>query len=72
VPGSGNAFAYRGGPVQAKSQIPEPNSVAESGPTQGALLLYKIQVASLDNRPLTIKIVDPNDQSQTASAELDV
>jgi len=34
--------------------------------------LYKIQVVSLDNRPLELKIVDPSNTSQTASAELDV
>lgn len=72
VPGGSNPFSYNGGPVQAKSQIPEPNSIAENGPTQGALLLYKIKVISLDNRPLILKIVDQSDESQTASAELDV
>ena len=35
------------------------DSVAANGPTQGALLLYKIQIVSLDNRPLELKIVDP-------------
>ncbi len=72
VPDSTNEFAYRGGLIPAKSQLPEPASVAASGPTQGALLLYKIQVVSLDNRPLELKIVDPTDSSQSASAELDV
>ena len=67
-----NQFAYRGGQVPAKEQLPQPGSVAAAGPTQGALLLYKIKIASLDNRPLTIKIVDPTDPTQTASAELDV
>ena len=41
------------------------------GPTQGLLLLYKIKV-DLANRPLELKIVDPFDPSQTATAELDV
>jgi hypothetical protein len=72
LPSAPNPFIYRAGPVQAKSQIPEPNSVADDGPTQGALLLYKIKVISLDNRPLTLKIVDPSDPTQSASAELDV
>jgi len=67
-----NEFAYRGGPVPAKGKLPLPNSIAAAGPIQGALLLYKIQVASLDNRPLEIKIVDPANASQAASAELDV
>jgi hypothetical protein len=67
-----NAFAYRPGDVPAKNQIPAPNTIAAAGPTQGALLLYKIKVTSLDNRPLTLQIVDPLEARQTASAELDV
>jgi hypothetical protein len=72
VPDTTNPFAYRGGELAASSQLPAPNSIAADGPTQGALLLYKIKVISLDNRPLTLKIVDPDDSAQTASAELDV
>jgi hypothetical protein len=67
-----NPFAYRPGEVPAKNQIPAPNTIAADGPTQGALLLYKIKVTSLDNRPLTLKIVDPGAPTQMASAELDV
>jgi hypothetical protein len=72
VPGATNQFAYRGGSVPAKGRLPVPDSVAADGTTQGALLLFKIQIVSLDNRPLKLKIVDPNDAAQTASAELDV
>ena len=72
VPGQVNQFAYRAGLVPGKGQLPVPDSIAHAGPTQGALLLYKIQVVSLDNRPLELKIVDPANSSQTASAELDV
>lgn len=67
-----NEFAYRGGSIPAKSRVPAPSTVAANGGSQGALLLYKVQVASLDNRPWTIHIVDPTDVSQTASATLDV
>jgi hypothetical protein len=72
VPNETNLFAYRGGLVPAEGQIPEVGSVAWTGNTQGALLLYKILVLSLDNRPLILHIVDPTDSAQTASAELDV
>ncbi|HEY2632028.1 MAG TPA: hypothetical protein VGI26_06570 [Solirubrobacteraceae bacterium] len=72
VPAITNEFAYRGGLLAPKARIPALNTVAADGPTQGALLLYKIKVVSLDNRPLELKIVDPLDPSQTASAELDV
>lgn len=67
-----NEFAYRGGSVPSKGRIPALNTVAANGPTQGALLLYKIKIASLDNRPLQLKIVDPRNPSKSASAELDV
>lgn len=72
VPAATNEFAYRAGLMQPKSRIPALNTVAADGPTQGALLLYKIKLLSLDNRPLELKIVDPLDPRQTAQAELDV
>jgi hypothetical protein len=72
VPDQTNQFAYRGGFIPAESQIPVASSIASNGGTQGALLLYKIRIVSLDNRPLTIHIVDPKDAAQRASAELDV
>jgi hypothetical protein len=72
TPDQSNIFAYRGGSVPAKGRLPELSSVASEGPTQGELLLYKIQIVSLDNRPLQVKIVDPGNASLTASAELDV
>ncbi|HEY2282652.1 MAG TPA: hypothetical protein VGH60_03780 [Solirubrobacteraceae bacterium] len=72
VPDQTNQFAYRGGFIPANSQIPVASSIAANGGTQGALLLYKIRVVSLDNRPLTIHIVDPLNATQRASAELDV
>jgi hypothetical protein len=72
VPSFINEFAYRGGLVAANSQIPQPGTIVADAPTQGALLLYKIGVVSLDNRPLQLKIVDPLNLSAYASAELDV
>jgi hypothetical protein len=72
VPDQENEFAYRPGRVPADSRVPVPGSVAANGGSQGALLLYKIQLASLDNRPIKIYLVDPTDPSQKASAVLDV
>jgi hypothetical protein len=72
APAAVNPYAYRPGNVPAKGQLPTPDTTASYGGTQGALLLYKIQVVSLDNRPLELKIVDPTDSSEAASAELDV
>jgi hypothetical protein len=70
--GAMNQFAYRPQTIARNSRLPPLDSIAANGPTQGALLLFKIQVVSLDNRPLTLKIVDPTDAAETASAELDV
>ncbi len=72
IPVGPNPYIYTGGVVAADGQIPGPNSTAAFGPTQGALLLYKLKVFSLNNRPITIRIIDPTNPSQTASAELDV
>jgi hypothetical protein len=72
LPDRRNPFAYRVGMVPPKGLLPPPDSVAHSGPIQGALLLYKIKLASLDNRPLNLTIIDPTDPRQIASAELDV
>jgi hypothetical protein len=72
VPAPTNEFAYRPGPLAPKARIPALDTVAASGPTQGALLLYKIKVVSLDNRPLELKILDPRNPRESAAAELDV
>lgn len=72
VPGETNQFAYRAGTVQPKNQIPLPGTIADDDPAQGLVMLYKIEVVSLDNRPLELKIVDPEDPTESASAELDV
>jgi hypothetical protein len=73
VPSEINPFAYRGGEtVPGNGQLPLPDTIANSGPTSGELLLFKIQVVSLDNRPLEIKIVNPENPAESAKAELDV
>lgn len=72
IPAPTNPFAYTAGYVPAKGRLPELNTVASFGPTQGLVLLYKIKIVSLSNRPLNLHIVDPLDPSQTATAELDV
>ncbi|HEX3910704.1 MAG TPA: hypothetical protein VHW67_08390 [Solirubrobacteraceae bacterium] len=72
LPVSSNPYTYRAGTVAAKERLPIADSIASEGPIQGALLLFKIQTVSLDNRPLKLTIVDPDDSAETASAELDV
>jgi hypothetical protein len=72
VPGPTNEFAYRGGYLRPEGMIPEADTTAAAGHTQGAVLLYKIKVLSLDNRPIKVKISNPLDFAETATAELDV
>jgi hypothetical protein len=71
-PGETNQFVYRAGMVAPKNQIPAPGTIADDDPAQGLVLLYKIQIVSLDNRPLELKILDPENPAESASAELDV
>ncbi len=71
VPDETNLFAYRGGLVPAESQLPEPGTIADDVGAQGSMLLYKVQLSSLENRPWNLRIVDPVDPTQIATAELD-
>ncbi len=57
-------FAYRGGSGAGQRPAADARHDRRRGPTQGALLLYKIQIVSLDNRPLELKIVDPEHASR--------
>jgi len=72
IPDPSNPYAYRGGIVPGKGRLPAFDTTAGFGPTQGALLLFKIQTVSLDNRPLEVRIVNPVRLTEAATAELDV
>jgi len=67
-----NHYIYRAVTVPSKGLLPNADTTASFGPTQGALLLFKIKVESLNNRPLEVKIVNPENASESVSAELDV
>jgi hypothetical protein len=62
-----NVFRYRSGTLGASQKIPAPDTPAFDGPTQGALVLFKLKATSFDNRPLILKIT-----SAESSAEVDV
>lgn len=71
-PDQTNLYAYRPGTVvPAKEQLPILSSAAASAPINGLMLLYKINLESLEYRPLTVKIVSPTNPSEVATAELD-
>jgi hypothetical protein len=50
-----NPFAFEPVDVPPKTVIPLPDSAAGQGPIQGSLLLFKVKVDSLQNRPLELK-----------------
>jgi hypothetical protein len=64
-----NPFAYQPGDVGPESILPLPDSAAGTGPIQGSLLLFKVKVDSLQNRPLELKISQGGD---TDTANIDV
>ena len=64
-----NPFAYQPVPLGPGAVLPEPESAAANGPIQGSLLLFKIKVASIQNRPLDLRIVGGG---QTATVALDL
>jgi hypothetical protein len=54
-----NLYAYRPRRLSHKACIPEAGSTAYSGPTGGALLLFRFPLQSLENRPLELLISAP-------------
>lgn len=74
--GRENVFAYRASTVPKaaayKSGLnPSPDSAASEGPTQGALLLFKVPRQTLDNRPLEL-IISPPSGGEEGTITLDV
>ena len=51
-----NGFAYKPQPLGASAILPNPESLDAQGPIGGALLLYKLNVDSIQNRPLEMAI----------------
>ena len=51
-----NAFSYRARTINPNECIPAAGSVAEQNSAAGALLIYKIPVENLENRPISLEI----------------
>jgi hypothetical protein len=56
--------------LPAGEELPIPNSIAADGPTQGSLILFLIEEASTENRPLELDIPLPS--GETGIVELDI
>jgi hypothetical protein len=52
-------FAYRPVPLERKRCIPTPGSAAFSGVTSGALLVFKLPISAVENRPMDLEISPP-------------
>jgi hypothetical protein len=51
-----NPFAYKPKRLAKKSCVPAAGSLASSGPTAGALLMFKVPKQAVENRPLELEI----------------
>jgi hypothetical protein len=73
---AGNIWAYHPRPLKHEACVPKAGTLASSGPTNGALLIFKLPLTALENRPLDLEIVSPPDphtgQPQTGRIELDI
>jgi hypothetical protein len=66
-----NPFAYRTDPIPAGERVPLADTPAFDTPIQGAMLLFKLDLKALDNRPLELKI-EAASPRQTGIIDLDV
>ncbi len=55
--------------VPADGEVPEPGSAAESGPTQGAIVLFLVDRSVPENRPLELEI---EHEGETFTVTLDI
>lgn len=64
-----NDFAYRPELLQPEQCIPARGSVAQLGPTAGAMLLFQLPQAATENRPLELEI---GSGGESVAFELDI
>jgi hypothetical protein len=67
-----NEFGYDPVPIPGKGLLPNADATAAQNSINGQLLLFKIPRESLDNRPLELKIQNPDDPAQVGVVNLDV
>ena len=64
-----NPFAYHGGAVPPQNCEPRRGSLAQQGPTSGALLLFELPLANTENRPLELHIEGPFNPAEGKPSE---
>jgi hypothetical protein len=57
-----NPFAWTSQTLQPGEVQPGPNTVQADGPTQGGLLLFKVNDTVYSNRPLTLYVLSPDNK----------
>jgi hypothetical protein len=70
-----NIWAYKPQPLKEHACIPKLGTLAASGPTSGSLLIFKLPLATLENRPLDLRITAPptaDGQRDSGLIELDI
>jgi len=67
-----NPFAYDPRPLPPGRILPDPNSVSGEGDIGGSLVLFKVKLSSLQNRPLELKIDSPLPPPLRTSATIDL
>jgi hypothetical protein len=65
-----NHFAYTPRTLNPQECIPEAGSVAQLGPTEGAMLLFQLPIQNTENRPLELEMEAPD--GETLTFELDI
>jgi hypothetical protein len=65
-----NAFAYHPQELLPQECIPETGSVAQLGPTAGAMLLFRLPLENTEYRPLELELEGPGEEHLTF--ELDI
>lgn len=64
-----NSFAYNPRPLTKNHCIPQSGSVAQLGPTAGAMLLFEFPLSNTENRPLQLIINPPGAAASTPESK---
>jgi hypothetical protein len=67
-----NPFAWTAQTLQPNAIEPAASTIAANGPTQGALLLFKLNQSVYSDRPLTLEIRSPTTNRVEATISLDL
>jgi hypothetical protein len=69
-------WAYKARPLKQNACIPKSGTLPASGPTNGSLLIFKLPLQTLENRPLDLIITSPpqgpNQTRDSGRIELDI